>query len=469
MAQTTAEVLHAKFPDLELIRLSGPSPGFQPGTTVLPKGRVGTPGRKSFSTDVIFEKDTSIPMRDGVRIYADIFRPATSQIGGIPALIPWSPYGKTGSGGQQYDIMGPFRCGVAPHVTSGYEKFEAPDPAEWCGRGYAIINVDARGAGNSEGNLAFWGIQEAEDIYDTIDWLTTQSWCNGSVAMVGNSWLGIAQINFSSRLKHPGLKALAPWEAANDPYRQLVARGGRPHNTAFHNLLLHGLAGPSFAENMAGMLSKRPLYDEYWDSKRIKTEDINVPLYLTASYSSGLHTAGSFHTYRTAKTEQKWLRVHPHQEWFDLYREDTNDDLQKFLDRYCKGVANGWENNTPPVRLSLLGFDGSHATTITERPEREFPLARQKLQRYYLDVSSHSLVEGVPPNTSSASHNAHSLSESTVSNLCAALTMCPKLTSERTSYCDSTSTLRFLDMPKYGFGCHVPNTTIWTLLCRFER
>jgi uncharacterized protein len=52
--------------------------------------------------------------------------------------------------------MGPFRCGVPLEKTSGYEKFEALDPAEWCARGYAIINIDARGAGDSGGDIVFW-------------------------------------------------------------------------------------------------------------------------------------------------------------------------------------------------------------------------------------------------------------------------------------------------------------------------
>lgn len=38
-------------------------------------------------------------------------------------------------------------------------KQQAPDPAEWCQRGYAIVNVDARGAGHSEGDIAHWGDQ----------------------------------------------------------------------------------------------------------------------------------------------------------------------------------------------------------------------------------------------------------------------------------------------------------------------
>lgn len=422
MASTTEEKLAARFLDLKFVKLRAASehpqfscPGFLQTKTVLPKGHVKSPGRKAFPTDVVFERDVAIPMRDGIKIYTDIFRPTDSETNKVPALIPWSPYGKTGSGVYQYDTMGPFRCGLSPDQTSGYEKFEAPDPAEWCGRGYAIINVDARGAGMSEGNISWFGIQEAEDIYDTIDWLTTQPWCDGSVAMIGNSWLAVAQINFASRLTHPALKALAPMEGFNDLYRDIIARGGKPHHAPFNNLLLSGFAGPGSTENVPGMLTNRPLFDDYWQSKYIDTANIDVPLYLTASYSSGLHIAGSFNTFRTAKTKQKWLRVHPYQEWYDLYRPDITDELQRFYDRFCKGIDNGWERETPPVRLSLLGFDGSSAPTIKERPENEYPLARQQLVTYYLDASKYLLLNKPPQVTSTASHEAHSLTASTVS------------------------------------------------------
>lgn len=56
-----------------------------------------------------------------------------------------------------YDRMGPFRCGIPLEATSGYEKFEAPDPADWVARGYAILNVDTRGAGDSDGDILMWG------------------------------------------------------------------------------------------------------------------------------------------------------------------------------------------------------------------------------------------------------------------------------------------------------------------------
>jgi putative CocE/NonD family hydrolase len=65
-------------------------------------------------------------------------------------------------------------------ALSGYEKFEGLDPAEWCDKGYAIINIDQRGTWNSEGDFTFFSQQDHEDAYDVIEWLAEQSWCNGS-------------------------------------------------------------------------------------------------------------------------------------------------------------------------------------------------------------------------------------------------------------------------------------------------
>jgi len=53
------------------------------------------------------------------------------------------------------------------------------------------------------------------------------------------------------------------------------------------------------------------------------------------------------------------------------YRQNV-DDLQKFYDRYCKNVDNGWEKDTPPVRLTLISFGGKD---VVERPEQEVRLS----------------------------------------------------------------------------------------------
>lgn len=55
--------------------------------------------------------------------------------------------------------MFPSRVGIPLAATSGLEKFEGPDPAEWCKRGYVVVNVDARGAFNSQGDIQVLGTQ----------------------------------------------------------------------------------------------------------------------------------------------------------------------------------------------------------------------------------------------------------------------------------------------------------------------
>ena len=87
----------------------------------------------------------------------------------------------------------PWRLGIYRSWTSGLEKWEAPDPAEWIQRGYAVVNTDARGTFKSEGNMPVYGTQEGRDGYDTIEWIGTRKWCNGAVGMAGNSWLASTQ------------------------------------------------------------------------------------------------------------------------------------------------------------------------------------------------------------------------------------------------------------------------------------
>ncbi|KAJ5355917.1 hypothetical protein N7517_010526 [Penicillium concentricum] len=387
---TTVEEHQNKHPDLEWHQLPTPEAhprytyhGFQPGRIILSTGHVRSPGRRPFTAHTILDKDVSIPMRDGIKLYADIFRPCSPEGGEqkVPAIIPWSPYGKTGNGCLNYDNIAPFRVGLHLNQTSGYEKFEGPDPADWVPRGYAIVNIDARGAGDSEGNMVFWGQQEAEDIYDAIDWVSKQSWCNSSVGMAGNSWLAIAQINFASRLEHPALKAIAPWEGRNDMYRDSLARGGKKHNAGFQKFILAGFAGRNSVENMPLMLEKRPLFDDYWESKYMNTERISIPAYVVASFSSMLHSRGSFETFRSASSHQKWLRVHPYQEWYDLYRGEMVDDLQS----------------------------GGNTKTICERPELAWPLPRQTLKKFHLNAAQMELQPQQPHETSSVSYDSQDL------------------------------------------------------------
>lgn len=87
------------------------------------------------------------------------------------------------------------------------------------------------------------------------------------------------------------------------------------------------------------------------------------------------------------------LRVHPTQEWHDLYQPASNDDLQKFFDRYLVGKQNDWEA-TPKVRLSLLRFNGP---PILNRAESDYPPARVEYKEFYLDGRSNKILAGALP------------------------------------------------------------------------
>jgi predicted acyl esterase len=105
IVQTTREQMDAQFPDLITAKLPSPEehprygyPGFQPGIIVLKKGHVKGPGLRPFNIDTIFDRDVGFTLRDGVTIYTDVFRPSDSDAIKVPAILPWSPYGKTGNG-----------------------------------------------------------------------------------------------------------------------------------------------------------------------------------------------------------------------------------------------------------------------------------------------------------------------------------------------------------------------------------
>lgn len=69
----------------------------KPSVTLLPKGHRKDPASAPFEVDSIYEKDGVYTLRDGVKIRADVVRPADESIP-VPALIAWSPYGKGGRG-----------------------------------------------------------------------------------------------------------------------------------------------------------------------------------------------------------------------------------------------------------------------------------------------------------------------------------------------------------------------------------
>lgn len=365
-------------------------PGFKPHTQTLKKGTIHRDQGMPLPVDIIGEHDVPVQLRDGVTIYADIFRPVDAQ--DCPVIIAWSPYGKKGS--WIHNDIFDNRVDVLPQWEDGLNKFEGPVPAYWCKHGYVIINVDGRGVFNSEGNIPFFGQQEAEDEYDVIEWAAAQPWSNGKVGTCGNSWFTMSQWNVC-RLNPPHLKAIAPWEGARDLYRDAMFRGGIGDKVFFEGLLIH-LFGKGYTEDIIGMVDAAPLFDDYWKTKVPDVAKSKIPAYVVGSWTNVLHTGGTFSSWHDYGCEEKWLRVHNRHEWVDFFNPEYVEDLRRFFDHYLKGVDNGWES-TPRVRLTVL--DPGH-DDILERAESSFPLKRQQFESIYLDAKSGGFSRIAPTETS---------------------------------------------------------------------
>lgn len=155
--------------------------------------------------DFLVERDVLIPMRDGAKLAANIFRPRSDAR--HPVILLRTPYGK-------------------PDEKWG-------DVRRYTAAGYAMVTQDCRGKGASEG---VWDPfqYDSEDGFDTQEWLGRQSWCNGDIGTAGGSYGGWTQwapaVNSS---KH--LTCMVPVVPFADVFDEIAYPGG-----AFQLSLLMG-------------------------------------------------------------------------------------------------------------------------------------------------------------------------------------------------------------------------------------
>ena len=151
---------------------------------------------------VITEMNVDVPMRDGVKLRANVWRPDAS--GEVPGLLIRTPYGKS---------------------KSGYERFVRA--------GYAVVCQDARGRYDSAGEYTLYTLRtsDPEDGYDSVEWLASQPWCNARVGTMGASYVGWMQW-MTAKTRPPHLVAMCArsiplentavdWRGAFRPGRRL--------------------------------------------------------------------------------------------------------------------------------------------------------------------------------------------------------------------------------------------------------
>jgi uncharacterized protein len=132
-------------------------------------------------TDIIIQRDVPMKTRDGVTLYADIYRPKAPEK--FPVILMRTPYDKS------------VGWAVAPVFTM-------------VSRGYVVIIQDVRGRYRSEGEWYPFKHEQA-DGYDTVEWAAALPYCDGKVGMMGASYVGATQM-LAAIAQPPHLTAIAP-------------------------------------------------------------------------------------------------------------------------------------------------------------------------------------------------------------------------------------------------------------------
>jgi predicted acyl esterase len=341
--------------------------------------------QKTIESGMIVERDFMIPLRDGVELCADIFRPVDEKP--VPPIIAWTPYGK-------HVPLRPERyldCGLRYGDVSPYTAFEAPDPAYWVPHGYAVLYVEIRGTWKSGGDAVFVAPEERHDIYDVIEWAAAQPWSNGKVGMSGVSYLALMQWRVAE-LNPPSLAAINPWEGWSDTYREVSKHGGIPDSWFWPALMRRWGAGLNKLEDLTKEGEEHPFYDAYWESKSAQLEKITTPAFVVSSWTDqGLHTRGTLKGFEKIASEQKWLDIHADKKWRHYYLPESLDRLKTFFDHFLKGIDNDIKH-WPKVRYMVR--DRHLVGTI--RQDTEWPLANTEYRPLYIDAAA-GVMNNTPP------------------------------------------------------------------------
>ena len=330
---------------------------------------------------IIVDRDVAVPMRDGARLMADVFRPD----GGtrVPAILNLGPYQK-----DKLWVVPP----TLEEKQNEWMNWETVNPEWWVPRGYACVRVDGRGSGKSPGQCEPWSLAEAIDFHDAIEWAAAQPWCNGKVGLLGISYYAINQW-FAANQQPPSLKAMIPWEGFADIYRDALYHGGILNvfmTNWFTAHLMHHKLG-RISRTMPDAWKVNTL--DFWLSNNLDSgaffgaqadwDRITVPFLSVGNWTGfGLHLRGNTEAFMRAASKHKKLRMHTGSHVHPFYTEEGRQDQIRFFDYWLKGIDNGVMDE-PPVKLAIR----HGADKIVWRHEQEWPLARTQWTKLYFDLA----------------------------------------------------------------------------------
>ena len=371
-------------------------------------------------TAPVVEKDIMVPMRDGVKLATDVYRPAEG--GPFPVLLARVPYNK-----------------AEPMIVLGTMDIQRAIAA-----GYAVVFQDCRGRFASEGEFSPM-VDEANDGVDTIHWIVQQPWTTGQVGGVGGSYLGFTQ--WLPAKEHPeALRAIAPQVTTSNYYHtpwrhqggvldlglallwalsmvpeelQRQLRQGKASQEQIETSMQKMADLPAqfahlplvdqpllrqFAPYYLEWLN-HPTYDEYW--KEIAHSEFYEQVTVPALNIGGWYDCflgGTIENYvgmkqrggsKAARQHQRlvigpWSHVgimgsfpeHHYGPAANYYGAVDCIGLQlRWFDHWLKGEENGVEQDKP-VKIFVMGLD-------QWREENDWPLPDTTYRPYYLHSAGH--------------------------------------------------------------------------------
>ena len=345
-------------------------------------------------------KDVQVPLKNGLYVYADVFRPAKE--GKFPVIMNCGPYGRAFyhhsiADDADFDAHEEMEERYFHGNAEGqvFENHETVNTVDWVPHDYIVMRVDGPGSGKNPGTLAPFGIETAEAFRDAIDWAGEQPWCNGNVGLWGMSYYAMSQ-HAAASLEPEHLKAMIAIGTDVDLYDEVAYTGGILNEEFFVHWykagVLAAVCGEPNAVDFVGMLKEASFRDSditaaFGPSSTILMSPdmsrVKVPLWAVActTHMAHFHQLGSSEAYLATNTIAKKLDFW--EDWFTKpYSRAAIADHRAFFDHWLKGVDNGIMDK-PPVRLEIRSGNG--ASYIQE--EREWPIARTTYPRWFFDAT----------------------------------------------------------------------------------
>ncbi len=293
--------------------------------------------------DILLEKDVMVPMRDGLHLACDIYRPARDGRlieGAFPVILERTPYGKSLESRAERSLRDLDR-----------PKSRAEVAAIFVEQGYVVVYQDCRGRYNSEGTFRKY-LDEAADGYDTCQWIVGQPWCNGKIGTMGLSYAAHTQAALAS-LNPPGVAAMFLDSGGfSNAYQGGIRQGGafelKQATWAYRN----GLQSPAMQADPALRATMEALDLRAWFAK-MPWRPGHSPLSLAPDYEAYL-----FEQWQHGRFDDYWQQPGIYaQGFYDQFPDCPQIHMSSWYDAYARTATDNYQGlariKRGPIRLIL--------------------------------------------------------------------------------------------------------------------